>query len=429
MPDLLAAIKDIYLGDLYYHFAEMFKTEIIESLCNLKDKNSATGEIKQNAGEFFITASFFMDGANGSYDKWEAFDKSGVRRNFTAYPSNAITQEFNLFLDRIIKIKQALNSPAFPLLKNVKNHVEKSQKLCAVIMSYGLLYMLRLVIGKEAEGRHAADLAFTHWDLGRKLRDILCRYGASENEAWRIIDIERVILSKTAPAEDLLLKKEKKFNAAEFAAMVIDENYLDADFRRILGINIFEDVAWFNKEGFEDALFYTSLFFMVEGSVKISMEERIDRIVKTYDVLKKAEEKSGYRFDNLLEYLVSLLAKTKPVKAKSGKAKQAEVKSEKKKTGAKETDKSAKTKPAGKTEAKKANKPAAKPKSKSEAKTVKKPGAVVKAKSAKPVKAKAGQAKSAKPKPKVKAEKPKAKTEKAKSVKSKTAVKTKGKKK
>jgi len=414
--DPLAAIKDIYLGDLYYHFTEMFKPDVIESLCNLKEKDSSTGLLKEDAGEFFITASYFMDGANGSYDEWAAFDEKGEKRKFTTVSNDEILQEFTLFLDRMVKIKKALTSPASPFLKNMKDYADKNQKLCAIIMSYGLLYMLRLVIGKEAEGSHAADMAFTHWDLGRKLRDIFHRYGVSEEEAWRIIDIERAVLKKTAMPEDPLLLKEYKFDAAEFAAMIIDENYLDADFRRILGVNIFEDVAWFNKEGFEGALFYTSLFFMVEGSVNIPMEERIDRIVKIYDVLLKAEEKSKYRFDNLLEYLVSLSEKSKPAKAKPVVKTKPTAKIEK---PAAKTEKPAKAKPA----AKKAEKPAAK------------------TEKTKLVKAKADKLKSARPKPKVKAvkakpkatpaktkPKPKAKPEKVKSGKGKTAAKTKGKK-
>ena len=414
--DPLAAIKDIYLGDLYYHFTEMFKPGIIESLCNLTEKKFITGELKEDAGEFFVTASFFLDGANGSYDAWAVYDEKGEKREFTMVPNNEILLEFNSFLEKMVKIKEALNNPVSPFLKNMKEHIEKDQKLCAVTMSYGLLYMLRLIIGKEAEGSHAADLAFTHWDLGRKLRDIFHRYGVPENEAWRIIDIERAVLSKTAMLDNPLLQKDGKFDAAEFAALIIDENYLDPDFRRILGINIFEDAAWFNKEGFEDALFYTSLFFMIEGSVTISMEERIDRIVKIYDVLTKAEEKSGYRFDNLLEYLVSTSEKTKPAKAKPA-AKPAAAKTEvKAKPEAPKTAKPVeKTKPAPKPKA------AAKP---VKAKPAEKPKA--KAENTKP----AAKAKPApKPKAKIEKAKPNAKPDKAKPVKAKTTAKPKGKKK
>jgi hypothetical protein len=429
VSDPLAAIKDIFLGELYYHFMEMFKPEIIEKLCALKNKNSAAGEIKEDAGEFFITVSFFMDGANGSYNEWAAFDEKGVKRKFTMISNDEILVEFNLFLERMMIIREMLLKPDSPFLKSLKEHTDEGQRLCAIIMSYGLLSMLRMVIGKEAEGRHASDLAFTHWDLGRKLRDIFCRYGISEEEAWRIIDIERVVLNKTALLDDPFLQKEGKFDAAEFAALIIDENYLDADFRRILGINIFEDVAWFNKEGFDDALFYTSLFFMVEGSVKISMEERIDRIIKIYDVLKKAEEKSKYRFDNLLEYLVDLSEKGKGKREKGkGKKEKGKVISDKGKVE--------RSKPAAKTVAKKTEAVVkakakvkaekAKPKAKAKVKA-EKPKPKAKAEKARP---KAKTAKPAKPvKPaKIKA-KPKAKPDKAKSGKNKPSVKAKGKKK
>ncbi|WP_461257344.1 hypothetical protein, partial [Treponema sp. R80B11-R83G3] len=60
-----------------------------------------------------------------------------------------------------------------------------------------MLSLLRLIIGKEADGTHAASLAFDHWDLGRKMREIYRRFGATEAEAWRITDIARTVLNRT----------------------------------------------------------------------------------------------------------------------------------------------------------------------------------------------------------------------------------------
>ena len=64
-------------------------------------------------------------------------------------------------------------------------------------------------------------------------------------------------------------------------------------------------MPWFNKEGFEDALFYSSLFFMLENNVDIPAEEQISRAVKVYETLSKVQEKSGYRFDLLLDILTA----------------------------------------------------------------------------------------------------------------------------
>jgi hypothetical protein len=304
-------------------------------------------------------AVHFADGADGAWDPWAASDtnvsgdEEGVICKFTPVGTKKILEEFVSFVNRVNGLKEALKKPASPLLAGITEQMSKGHLLCAVTLGYGLLSLLRSVIGKEATGSHAADLAFTHWDLGRKFREILYRYGATDNEAWRIMDIVRVILSKTKG--DFFWKKgaAKAFDAVEFASLVINENYHDGDFRRILGINLFDDVLWFNKEGFDAALFYSSLFFMVDGSVESAIEERLDRIVKIYDVLTKAEEKAEYRFDVLLE---NLTAKGAKVGAKAGAKPSA-------KPAAKAPEKPAKkaAKPAGKPVAKAAGKPAAKP--------------------------------------------------------------------
>ena len=430
--DPLAAIKDIFLGELYYRFTEFFKPEIIESLCDLPVKKSVSLQLKELAGEYIAAASRFVSGADGAWDAWEppirkqadelasgaevSEDEDGVSCKFTEVPFDAIRDEFEAFVDRWIKIKQVLKDifrsgePAIPLFEDISDCKNNGNLFSAIILGYGLISLLRPVIGKEAAGSHAADLAFTHWDLGRKLREVFCRFGASEYEAWKIIDIARVFLGKTCLAASdkiaSLWGEGKKFEAAEFAAFIIKENYLDEDFRRILGINLFDDALWFNKEGFEDVLFYSSLFFLMESSVKISVEQRIGRIVKIYDVFGNAKEKSEYRFDKFIDNLTlkssaksGAKTKVKPaVKAKSDKK-------EKVKTAAKTK---AKTDTKKKPEAKSKAKTAEKSKAKSKAKLAAKSKAEVKAKPAAKVKvkpiAKAKAVSKSKTKPKVKAE-------------------------
>jgi hypothetical protein len=63
-----------------------------------------------------------------------------------------------------------------------------------------------------------------------------------------------------------------------------------------LGINFFDDVAWFNKEGFEAALFYGVLFFLLETG-------QAETIAELAAAFARAEEASGYRLDGLLDSL------------------------------------------------------------------------------------------------------------------------------
>jgi hypothetical protein len=369
VPDLLAAIKDIYLGELYYRFTDIFRPEIVEGLCDIAGRKAAFDSLVKSAEEYIKTAVRFVDGADGSWDPWTAADEKGVICKFNIVSTGKILEEFVSFVNRVNALKDALKNPASPLLADIAGQMSKGHLLCAVTLGYGLLSLLRSVIGKEAEGRHAASLAFTHWDLGRKFREILCRYGATGHEAWRITDIVRVILGKTKG--DPFWKKYPgkagtAFDAVEFASLVIEENYRDNDFRRILGINLFDDVLWFNKEGFDAALFYSSLFFMVDGSVESAVEERLDRIVKIYDVLTKAEEKAEYRFDVLLDNLTSKGAKASAKAAAKSPVKPAAKAPEKPaakkaaKADAKPEAKPVPKKPAAKKAVKPAGKPAAK---------------------------------------------------------------------
>jgi len=352
VPDPLASIKDIFLGELYYRFTEIFNPELINNLCETSFKKSVVETLNELVKKFIETAAHFITGADGAYDAWTpdtatADDEKDVSCKFTAVGNDIILKEFGFLIDRLAKIMDEIKKPAFPL-SAFTNCKEKRHLLCSVILGYGIISLLRSVIGKEANGSHAASLAFTHWDLGRKLRDIFRCFGASEKEIWKITDIARAVLIKTE--HEPFWKRGTKFDASDFAALILEENYLDDDFKRILGINIFDDVIWFNKEGFETSLFYSSLFFMVEGSVDIPIDERIKRITNVYDVLLKAEVKSGYRFDKLLENLT-----TKETKVKSGAKAAAKtgVKKTSKKTAAKVSVNKTEEKPVVKTGAKK----------------------------------------------------------------------------
>ncbi|MCL2441766.1 MAG: alpha-amylase family glycosyl hydrolase [Treponema sp.] len=398
VPCPYAAIKDIFLGELYYRFMEILKPENINDLKDTINKKSFVDSLKAPVEEFIKTAAFFITGANGSYDPWipplpEVIEqvKGGKvsEIKFTTVKKDVIWKEFEDFIGRtkdimaIIKktavpkdlSKKALSSKGeVPLLVKIADNISKRQMLNAVILSYGIISLLRLVIGKEASGKHAVNLAFDHWDLGRKLKQLYVHFGASEHEAWKICEITKACFSRIPATLDTnITKGGSKLSPSDLSALIIEENYTDEDFRRILGINFYNDIPWFNKEGFEDALFYSSLFFMIEGSISMPTETKVNSISSIYDVLVKAEAKSEYRFDVLVDILT---AKPKKAAVKAG---------TKKPAAAKKTETAA----AKKTPAKAVKKPAAsvkKPAVAKKAAVTKKPAAAAKKTPAKPAK-------------------------------------------
>jgi len=446
VPCPYAAIKDIFLGELYYRFMEVLKPENINDLKDSVSKKSFVDSLKAPVETFAKTAANFITGANGSYDPWTAHlqeagektkDGKSATIKFTAVKTDVIWKEFEAFLGRTKEVMGIIKKTKTPLLAKIADNISKRQMLNAVILSYGLVSILRSVIGKEATGKHAAALAFDHWDLGRKLRELYVRFGASEHEAWKISEIAKASLSRIPASLDSgSLKTGIKLSPSDLAALIIEENYTDEDFRRILGINFYNDVPWFNKEGFDDALFYASLFFMIESSIVMPTEAKVNCISSLYDVLVKAEAKSEYRFDTLVDILTAKPKKartagsktqTKGLVAKAGstvKAKPATVKKPAAKAKPRTTGSAAtKSKVAVKTPAKKAKPKKATTKKPATAKKATKPKTAAKKPSAKkaPVKKAATAKKPAAKKAVVKksattkkttAKKPKAKTKK-----------------
>jgi hypothetical protein len=169
-----------------------------------------------------------------------------------------------------------------------------------------------------------------HWQLDRKLRDAYIKAGIPSGVAYSATELMKVVASRTAPSESL-------YTADTLPASIITENYQKEDFRQILGVNVFNDVTWFNKEQFDFALLYASLFlafenedaftvrplaqtkgksksngkaFAPKGGEKTAAQTaesawntRLAFIMDMREKLRRAEEKSAYRLDKLIEVL------------------------------------------------------------------------------------------------------------------------------
>jgi hypothetical protein len=291
--------------------------------------------------------TYFIGGADGKYDPWAAKD-DGVNHEFQAVNSEQLWDEFKEYVERLIGIAAYINNdgktPAGRLLREFAERLKANKFVCAAALGYGLLAILRPIIGKGADGSHAANLAFEHWDLHRKLREQYHMVAASgdaaageaapsiDGEIWRVAEISRAVLCRTALPQ--ITDYTGTFDAKRFAAAIIEHNHLHDDFRSLIGINCFEDVTWFNKEAFESALFYGKLFFTLEGDSAYTAGEaasrrkplpwleRAGRIAEIAEALEKAKAASGYRLNSLIQLLTKTKTSTPKVRVVKRKGKE-----------------------------------------------------------------------------------------------------------
>jgi hypothetical protein len=345
--DLKAGIQDIFLGELYESFTELFKPQFIEELYRFFVPEKSEKGTPQITMEFiksvetanldFINGALkFLDGAGGRYDP---FVTEGQYKHDRP---ELIAKELSAYYERLASLAAYRNSaarkddtPALKFLHNLGKTIIERPRLAAFAAGYGVLSLLRSILSStgEASGAEAAAL-LDHWNLDRKLREVYTGLGITDDEAYKIVEIMKAVLARTRPAkpepeipnavtktvsaENEIQKaavKKTVIKSLSDAASLVLENYEAEDFRRLLQINLFEDTVWFNKEAFEDVLFYASLFMTLESGAafkktgtetnaeKEDWIDRVEKIQNIHEAFSKAEAKSDYK----LEELVTLL--------------------------------------------------------------------------------------------------------------------------
>jgi hypothetical protein len=322
VKDLEAALLDIYLGELYAPFNLLFKPERMDQLSRFFVPRSPvveTGEearnreakkaefvdyFKQPVLAFAGTAAKYLAGIQGGYKAFK------TENEYAPQPAEQAWQEFSAYLERLILMAD---------MDEGKDIAARPQ-IAALVLGYGVLALLRSILGKASGGEEAARLA-DHWQLVRKLRECWEKLGISASEAKRVASLARLALSRTRPADPQPYAGLAK--ADELAAALVLENYDADDFRQALAVNRFEDITWFNKEAFEETISRSCLFLIPEaaGAFGDDGEDTADKWKKRAGLISaaaksflKAEKASGYRLEELPGALAGKPANKAPKK-------------------------------------------------------------------------------------------------------------------
>ncbi|MDR3337054.1 MAG: alpha-amylase [Treponema sp.] len=362
VENLGSALQDLFLGELYAPFLECFNHGRIAELTALVTASAAQkkeavvfAESFEKSVETLITLAFrYLDGAEGRYEPFGGLperswrDGSGSAVQPEAKAVQRLVKEFTAYVEVLVTLgkdgkkaaaktaKSGNNTTAEPDAATVKflhglTAAITARPVLAVFgLGYGLFALIRnaLIIASGTEGRSSRRTdpqepvsigerswsLVEHWGLNRKLQEVFAGFGVPSEEAWRVIGIMKAILVRTGAAGAEKKTGGKRAGEATAPAPgaegLLLENYHAEDFRSILKVNFFEDVFWFNKEAFEEALFYAPLFSLLETGPAAAKN-----IASITGQFQKAEKASGYKLDRLLEQLSS--KRKKPVKSGS----------------------------------------------------------------------------------------------------------------
>jgi hypothetical protein len=345
-PDIYASIEDLAFAELYAVLSKIFKSAVSLFSSSLKEEKSSPAlfpssskeekpapslfpsvseekkseasslfssssaeekkaEIKSAVFEFVRIGTRYLRGADGACDPFPA---SVSGKSAEADPE--LTAEiFAQYIARFLGFSEQI--AGLSGLEALRKDLETAV-FAPAVAGYGLLILLRAVLGRGVSGAASAALA-DHWHLWRKLREWFGESGFSGDEAYRAGELMRAILARTVPET---VVPAQSGNPAE---NLILEHYQAEDFRRILGVNRFEDTIWFNKEAFETALRYAPLFAALEvpgafekaasrkaadsALSETQWRKRLKSIAEITGAFAAAERQSEYRLEGLIEAL------------------------------------------------------------------------------------------------------------------------------
>jgi hypothetical protein len=154
------------------------------------------------------------------------------------------------------------------------------------------------------------------WLLRKSILSCLVDLGLDETTAQRSLGLTRVLASQRAWYDEIRLS-EGKSRAAETVAPIyhwLKTLLSDDEVQRYLLVNRYQGELWFNKEAYEDMLWWLYLIAIIQMSASAGLDsasskpvipktltEEIERCFKVIMTLMEAEANSGYQVEKLLE--------------------------------------------------------------------------------------------------------------------------------
>jgi hypothetical protein len=137
----------------------------------------------------------------------------------------------------------------------------------------------------------AGTPVFDSLELAPVLAGVFRDLGLDEGASWRLVGLIRMLRTLPLPSSAAALPVRDRPAAMVRALLAGDAA------RAYMGVNIWEDVTWFNRESFSHVLWW--MFALEALAAEGRVAARLTEARKLTKALAKAAERSGYQLDKL----------------------------------------------------------------------------------------------------------------------------------
>ncbi|MDR2343046.1 MAG: alpha-amylase [Spirochaetaceae bacterium] len=327
MRDPKEALEDMLLDEIFGPFSDLFRLERIEDARKVfsGESDGPDAETLQALERFLLAAKELRKEA--VYDPFAGGKGSG-------------TVDLKIAVDRwgktLAGYAASFKAAAALAGKNdfaagLRDRLVNGLQLGAFVYGFSVFGLCASIAGKNANGAAAVTL-FEFWHFDRKMRECFEALGLDGAAAHRFIEVAKAFTRRLVPGEAGVKAGWVKSGASVTALSIVQNAHDSEDFRRLLGVNEWGGVDWFNKEAFEETLFYAAAIAAGYAG--------IDAVSAVVAELSNAELKSEYKLAELVKALggkksvkkAAAPVKTSPPKNSGGKSSASKATSAKKPT-------------------------------------------------------------------------------------------------
>ncbi|NLE45945.1 MAG: alpha-amylase [Chloroflexi bacterium] len=299
-PSLEDALQELLLQPIHLPFVELVDPAYLDRLIDTRSStdSAALQAIVENAEQRVarvLTAIADWEGRSCSPADSVENRIATIARQVSDRLRAALSLP-NLDVSPATECSGVLDNPATMLLTGLL----EQQLTWYTLLDWVFVHSLDEVL-HSARVQNQSIQWHTEWRLGPILVDSLCQAGISRIAAQRAVRMVR-ILTRHRLWFTSIAARERHAN------QVLVDWLSDEDIREYLHLNRYEGILWFNKESFEELIWWMHTVAVIVATTSTSWPtpDQVDHLMVSGEIVSElahAHESSSYRVDTLLEAL------------------------------------------------------------------------------------------------------------------------------
>jgi glycosidase len=290
VPSIDEALKEILLQPIHYPFKELVNAGTFRRLTDARvtetdrrPDQALMDEVEQKMTHLLREIKYFT----------ESTSDETVRAQEVRHELEAILQ--------LPVLESRFPSPGSRQYKAAAEYVNANLtddlSMWGSLLGWTFVHSLAKIVSAEDFEQQSRSW-IDEWLLGRIMDGALQDFGLDQSSAWQAVSVVKILTSHQHWFEVQAPQGKRAYQ-------VLESLLQDGEVQQFLQINRYQGVLWFNKEAFDQLLWWLSLLAVVASSDDPlrPAPEVADEIVERYDVIQKlrqAEEESGYQVEKLL---------------------------------------------------------------------------------------------------------------------------------